>query len=70
MAGCRIVEVPVHHYPRVSGRSQFFQFDKVVLSLAMLLRLWGDIVLAPALGPLRMRLPFQRRVPLDSPRSE
>jgi glycosyltransferase involved in cell wall biosynthesis len=70
MAGCRIVEVPVHHYPRVSGRSQFFQFSKVVLSLAMLLRLWGDIVLAPALRPLRDWWPFQRRVPVDAPRAE
>ena len=47
--GCRIVEVPVHHYPRVYGRSQFFQFSKVVASLGMLLRLWGDIVVGPAL---------------------
>jgi hypothetical protein len=70
MAGCRIVEVPVHHYPRVSGRSQFFQFSKVVLSLAMLLRLWRDIVLAPALRPLFLRQPFQHRVPMDAPRSE
>ena len=70
MAGCRIVEVPVHHYPRVSGRSQFFQFSKVALSLAMLLRLWGDIVLAPALRPLRARLPFHRRVPVDAPRAK
>src|SRR4029079_8282641 len=70
MAGCRIVEVPVHHYPRVSGRSQFFQFSKVALSLAMLLRLWGDIVLTPALRPLRSWLPFHRRVPVDAPRAK
>jgi glycosyltransferase involved in cell wall biosynthesis len=67
MAGCRIVEVPVHHYPRVSGRSQFFQFSKVALSLAMLLRLWGDIVLAPALRPLTARLSFLRHLPVDVP---
>jgi glycosyltransferase involved in cell wall biosynthesis len=66
-AGCRIVEVPVHHYPRVSGRSQFFQFSKVVRSLGMLLRLWVDIILAPALRPLWRRLPFHRRVPIDAP---
>jgi hypothetical protein len=65
MAGCRIVEVPVHHYPRVAGRSEFFRFSKVALSLAMLLRLWGDIVVAPALQPLWRRLPFQRRVSVD-----
>jgi hypothetical protein len=55
MVGCRIVEVPVHHYPRVSGRSQFFRFSKVALSLLMLLRLWSDIVLMPALRPFRPR---------------
>lgn len=64
MVGCRIVEVPVHHYPRVSGRSQFFTFSKVALSLAMLLRLWSDIVLAPALRPVLRWLPAQRRVRL------
>jgi carbamoyl-phosphate synthase small subunit len=62
MTGCRIVEVPVHHYPRVSGRSQFFTFSKVALSLAMLLRLWSDMVLAPALRPVLRRLPFPRSV--------
>jgi glycosyltransferase involved in cell wall biosynthesis len=65
-AGCRIVEVPVHHYPRVSGRSQFFQFSKVVRSLGMLLRLWADIILAPALRPLWRRLPFHQRIPIDA----
>ncbi len=70
MVGCRIVEVPVHHYPRISGRSQFFRFSKVAASLAMLLRLWSDIVLAPKLQPLRRWLPFTRRVPLDVQRPE
>lgn len=64
-SGCRIVEVPVHHYPRVSGRSQFFQFSKVVRSLGMLLRLWGDLIAAPVLSPLARRLRFQRRVRID-----
>jgi glycosyltransferase involved in cell wall biosynthesis len=70
MVGCRIVEVPVHHYPRVSGRSQFFTFSKVVQSLGMLLRLWGDIVVAPAARPLRLRIPFPRRVRANIRRSE
>jgi glycosyltransferase involved in cell wall biosynthesis len=65
-AGCRIVEVPVHHYARVSGRSQFFQFSKVVRSLGMLLRLWIDIILTPALRPFRRHLPFHRRIPIDA----
>lgn len=64
--GCRIVEVPVHHYPRVSGRSQFFQFSKVAQSLGMLLRLWAALILAPALRPLRLRRPLQREVPIEA----
>ena len=28
-AGFRIVEVPVHHYHRLHGRSQFFNFKRV-----------------------------------------
>jgi glycosyltransferase involved in cell wall biosynthesis len=69
MVGCRIVEVPVYHYPRVSGRSEFFRFSKVALSLAMLLRLWSDIVLAPAFQPFFRWLP-RRRVPIDVSRPE
>jgi hypothetical protein len=70
MVGCRIVEVPVHHYPRVSGRSQFFTFSKVLLSLTMLLRLWSDIVLAPAVRPVWQRIPFPRKARVDAPRPE
>jgi hypothetical protein len=33
---CRIVEVPVHHYPRESGRSQFFRFRAVGETLLQL----------------------------------
>src|SRR5581483_2960555 len=32
-AGARFVEVPVHHYPRVHGQSQFFRPAQVVRSL-------------------------------------
>jgi hypothetical protein len=70
MVGCRIVEVPVHHYPRVSGRSQFFTFSKVALSLVMLLRLWSDIVLAPRLRPILRRLPHARSVRITPRRPE
>lgn len=34
--GCRTVEVPVHHYPRKAGRSQFFRFRAVVETLIQL----------------------------------
>ena len=37
-AGARIREVPVHHYPRTSGKSQFFTGIRVLRLLRDLLR--------------------------------
>ncbi len=39
-AGARFVEVPVHHYPREHGQSQFFRFSSVARSLRDLVGLW------------------------------
>lgn len=39
-AGCRMVEVPVHHYPRLHGQSEFFRIRHVYNLLADLWRLW------------------------------
>ncbi len=44
-AGARITEVPVHHYPREFGRSQFFQLRRVARSIWELIALWVDEVL-------------------------
>jgi glycosyltransferase involved in cell wall biosynthesis len=67
-AGFQIREVPVHHYERVSGRSQFFQFRRVLPSLLMLARLWHDLVFLPTLRrPVRYLLSFGRL--RDRPRS-
>jgi glycosyltransferase involved in cell wall biosynthesis len=44
-AGARFVEVPVHHYPREHGQSQFFRFSRVVSSLRDLVSLWFREVL-------------------------
>jgi glycosyltransferase involved in cell wall biosynthesis len=44
-AGARFVEVGVHHYPRVHGRSQFFKLSSVVRTLWDLAKLWGQLVL-------------------------
>jgi glycosyltransferase involved in cell wall biosynthesis len=53
-AGAAIAEVPVHHYERVSGRSQFFRFGRIVLSLLKLAHLWRELILLPAMRrPLR-----------------
>jgi hypothetical protein len=43
-AGARFVEVPVHHYPRQHGRSQFFNLPNVARTLLALVGLWFEIV--------------------------
>lgn len=42
-AGFHIREVPVHHYHRAYGRSQFFNFPRVIRTLFDLGRLWIDL---------------------------
>jgi hypothetical protein len=42
--GFRIAEVPVHHYHRSYGRSQFFNFPRVARTLVDLTRLWWELV--------------------------
>jgi hypothetical protein len=38
--GFHIVEVPVHHYHRAYGQSQFFNFPRVARTLTELTSLW------------------------------
>lgn len=42
--GFQFREVPVHHYPRVYGRSQYFRADKVLRGYHQLLVLWLRLV--------------------------
>jgi glycosyltransferase involved in cell wall biosynthesis len=42
--GFRIAEVPVHHFHRSYGKSQFFNFPRVARTLADLARLWWELV--------------------------
>lgn len=42
-AGFRFAEVPVHHYPRPAGRSQFFIFRHVVRTLLDVVQLWWHL---------------------------
>jgi len=42
--GFRIAEVPVHHYHRSYGKSQFFNFPRVARTLVDLSRLWWELV--------------------------
>jgi len=45
--GFRIAEVPVHHFHRSYGKSQFFNFPRVARTLVDLSRLWVELVLRP-----------------------
>ncbi len=56
-AGFRIVEVPVHHYHRAFGKSQFFNFRRIAKTAVDVLRLWYELVvrrrhLRPGVRPL------------------
>jgi glycosyltransferase involved in cell wall biosynthesis len=42
--GFRVAEVPVHHFHRSYGKSQFFNFPRVARTLADLSRLWWELV--------------------------
>jgi glycosyltransferase involved in cell wall biosynthesis len=39
-----IVEVPVHHYHRAHGKSQFFNFPRLARTAVDVFRLWGELV--------------------------
>jgi glycosyltransferase involved in cell wall biosynthesis len=44
-AGARFVEIPVHHYFRPSGKSQFFRLPAIARSARQLLALWWHMVI-------------------------
>lgn len=48
-AGFRFAEVPVNHYFRTHGKSQFFNYKRILKVLWGLGRLWNKLVLCPAL---------------------
>jgi hypothetical protein len=57
-AGFRIAEVPVHHYHRAFGRSQFFNFGRLARTAVDVGMLWFQLVVvgrhrreSPAAGP-------------------
>jgi len=43
MRGAKFAEVPVNHYYRVSGKSQFFNFRRIFNTGIHLLKLWYRI---------------------------
>jgi glycosyltransferase involved in cell wall biosynthesis len=63
-AGCRFVETPVHHYPRLHGQSQFFTLRRVARTAGDFFKLWLKLVFLP-------RLPFstatKRKAAVETP---
>jgi glycosyltransferase involved in cell wall biosynthesis len=53
LSGCGVVEVGVHHYPRLYGRSQFFRIRSLLTTLPQLLHLYRKLVLIPAVSHVR-----------------
>ncbi len=48
-SGAVFAEVPVHHYHRAYGRSQFFNFKRLAATARQLIQLWIELVLVPRL---------------------
>jgi glycosyltransferase involved in cell wall biosynthesis len=46
-AGFRIAEVPVHHYHRAYGKSQFFNVGRVARTAVDVMKLWLELVVRP-----------------------
>ena len=44
-AGFRVAEVPVHHYHRAHGKSQFFNFRRIARTAVDVLKLWWSLVI-------------------------
>jgi len=59
-AGFRVVEVPVHHYHRAHGRSQFFNVRRVFWTGVDVLKLWVQLIV---LGRGRQNSPVLFRNP-------
>ena len=47
LSECGVVEVGVHHYPRLHGRSQFFRVKSLAVTFTQLMSLWFRLAPAP-----------------------
>ena len=56
-AGFRIAEVPVHHYHRAHGRSQFFNFRRLVRTGIDVAKLWYALVIRAPQKPVNATAP-------------
>jgi glycosyltransferase involved in cell wall biosynthesis len=45
LAGFRFAEFPVHHYHRIHGKSQFFNFKRLFKTAFNILRLWYELTI-------------------------
>jgi glycosyltransferase involved in cell wall biosynthesis len=48
--GIKVAEVPVHHFPRLNGRSEFFRIKSLVRTFQQLCELFGRRVIEPQLA--------------------
>ena len=62
-AGFRIVEVPVHHYHRAFGKSQFFNVRRIARTAVDVMKLWFELVVV---GRHRRRAPAFHPAPAES----
>jgi glycosyltransferase involved in cell wall biosynthesis len=65
-AGFRIAEVPVHHYHRAYGRSQFFNFRRLYRTAVDVMKLW--LALAVRHEHMKGAAPAARIVPVADPK--
>lgn len=49
LSGAEVIELPVHHYPRLHGRSQFFRLPSLASTVLQLCTLFFRLVAVPAL---------------------
>jgi len=59
IAGFRMAEVPVSHYPRLHGSSEFFRIRHLQHTLRGLFRIWWGLVLSPKL-PVWMNIAVKK----------
>jgi glycosyltransferase involved in cell wall biosynthesis len=68
-AGFNVVEVPVHHYHRTHGRSQFFNVPRVFWTGVDVMKLWLQLVVlgrGRQTSPVLFRNPTVPGVPADT----
>ncbi len=64
-AGYKFAEVPVHHYHRSYGQSQFFNFPRIFRTLTGLLKLWWRLVVKGESRRTRAAARRRRSQPTD-----